>query len=106
MRTYLRGKVTLLFMVLGLLVAIPAVALADQLQDELTSTPATATITQNDSNGFTNDYYVKAIGGNPPVCDISATNKATFKINVPAGSGVVATPDTLTFEACGDPTTN
>jgi hypothetical protein len=31
MRTMLRGKVTLLFMMLGLLLAIPAVALADQL---------------------------------------------------------------------------
>jgi hypothetical protein len=29
MRTYLRGKVTLLFMMLGMLIAIPAVALAD-----------------------------------------------------------------------------
>ena len=31
MRTFLRGKVTLLFMVLGMLLAIPAVALADQI---------------------------------------------------------------------------
>jgi hypothetical protein len=105
MRTRLRSKVTLLFMTFGLLLAIPAVALAnDQLQDELTSTPATATITQNDPNGFTNDYYVKAIGGSPPSCDISASSPRTFQINVPAG--VVATPDTLTFDACGDANTN
>jgi hypothetical protein len=31
MRTYLRGKITLLFLMLGLLLAIPAVALADIL---------------------------------------------------------------------------
>ena len=33
MRTKLRGKVTLLFMTLGLLLAIPAVAFADNIQD-------------------------------------------------------------------------
>src|SRR5918994_505365 len=35
MRTFLRGKITLLFMLLGLLVAIPAIALADIIHDQV-----------------------------------------------------------------------
>src|SRR5215211_4235337 len=54
MRTYLRGKVTLLFMTLGLLLAIPAVALAAELvTSELdTATPDIVTVTQGGSTSF------------------------------------------------------
>ena len=48
MRTYLRGKVTLLFMMFGLLIAVPAVALAAELvTSELdTTTPNAVTVTK------------------------------------------------------------
>jgi len=46
MRTFLRGKVTLLFMMLGMLIALPAVALAAELvTSELdTTTPNAVTV--------------------------------------------------------------
>src|SRR5215208_8267444 len=54
MRTWLRGKVTLLFMMLGVLVAIPAVALAAELvTSELdTVTPNDVTVEQGGSTNF------------------------------------------------------
>jgi hypothetical protein len=54
MRTYLRGKVALLFMMLGMLLAIPAVALAAELvTSELdTTTPNAVTVTQGGSTSF------------------------------------------------------
>jgi hypothetical protein len=54
MRTYLRGKITLLFMMLGMLLAIPAVALAAELvTSELdTTTPNEVTVTQGGSTSF------------------------------------------------------
>jgi Bacterial Ig-like domain/Cadherin-like domain len=108
MRTRLRSKFTLLFIVCGVLVAVSAVvAMADQLRDELTAATPTATITQNDPNGFDNTYHLDATGQGPNVsgqCDVNATNPATFKINTPVG--VTATPNTLTFTQCGTATTN
>jgi len=54
MRTYLRGKVTLLFMTLGLLLAVPAVALAAELfTSELDAvTPNALTVEQGGSTNF------------------------------------------------------
>src|SRR5918995_3084576 len=46
MRTFLRGKATLLFMTLGLLIAIPAVALADII----TADPDPATVNVVEEN--------------------------------------------------------
>jgi hypothetical protein len=108
MRTKLRSKVTLLFVMCAVLIAVPAVAaIADQLRDELTTATPTATITQNDPNGFVNTYHLDDTGQGPNVdgqCDVNAANPATFQINTPVG--VTATPNTLTFTQCGTPTTN
>jgi hypothetical protein len=54
MRTFLRGKVTLLFMMLGMLIAIPAVALAAELvTSELdTVTPNAVTVEQGGTTNF------------------------------------------------------
>jgi hypothetical protein len=54
MRTFLRGKITLLFMMLGMLLAVPAVALAAELvTSELdTTTPNAVTVTQGGSTNF------------------------------------------------------
>jgi hypothetical protein len=63
MRTFLRGKVTLLFMVLGLLLAIPAVAYAAELvtNAEVDSTTVTSvTVTQGQTANF--DINVGATG--------------------------------------------
>jgi hypothetical protein len=110
MRTFLRGKVTLLFMMLGLLLAIPAIAYADNLIDSLdgnaTSDPsASQTIAAGDSTstGFTNDYWIVATGG----CDVgTASDTVTSTFSWPstgAGSlpaGVSVSTNSITFDEC------
>jgi hypothetical protein len=63
MRTFLRGKVTLLCMMLGLLLAIPAVALADEIRDDLNGANQTKTISTGGT--FTNTYWVRATNNDP-----------------------------------------
>jgi hypothetical protein len=64
MRTFLRGKFTLLFMMLGLLLAIPAVALADRLDADAdtlaTATPNANDRTANQQPGTTTTYDFSA----------------------------------------------
>src|SRR5215211_2768289 len=106
MRTMLRGKFTLLFMMLGLLLAVPAIALADDIRDGLdTTAQETQTITAGDSTstGFTNEYWIVANGAgtSPSGCDVLAAGDsitATFKVNTP--SEVSASVSSLTFDEC------
>src|SRR5215218_4370933 len=98
MRTMLRGKFTLLFMSLGLLLAIPAVALADiitadsdtvttapgvQLTKDLGTVAAGATVTPNP----TVDFYLNCNGNNH--LDNAQTDTITFssKTIVRTGGG-------------------
>lgn len=112
MRAKLRSKVTLLFMTFGLLLAIPAVALADEIKDGLdTAANQTQTITAGDSTstGFTNEYWIVANAASvdgvksPTGCDVGIVNDnvtATFQVNVP--DGVTASASSLTFDECKD----
>src|SRR5215218_10714870 len=88
MRTFLRGKITLLFMMLGLLLAIPAIALADNaVADGDGVTP----LTDNPTMAFGN------VG-----CNVASTNKALIAIsrNGAAGStNVFANGSTVTVTA-------
>jgi hypothetical protein len=101
MRTKLRGKISLLFMTFGLLLAIPAVALADNIVDELEGAATTKTITAGGS--FTNHYWIVAnsAAGSPSGCDVGVANDgktATFSIVTPPE--VTATPSSLEFDEC------
>jgi hypothetical protein len=103
MRTKLRSKISLLFVVCAVLLAIPAVALADNIVDDLEGAATTKTITAGDS--FANNYWVVAnsAAGSPSGCDVGVAddgNTATFSINTPAG--VTASPSSLTFDECKD----
>ena len=64
MRTFLRGKFTLLFMMFGLLLAIPAIALADRLDADAdtlaTATPNANDRTANQQPGTTQTYDFSA----------------------------------------------
>jgi hypothetical protein len=103
MRTKLRSKVTLLFMTCAVVLAIPAIALADNLQDTVTGGSPSKTIATGTANAWTNDYWVQATGSGPAGCDIGAA-PAKFKLNVPPG--VTADTTDLSFAACGTSTTN
>jgi hypothetical protein len=102
MRTALRSKLSLLFIVLALMVAIPAIAAyADTFQDSLNGGQTQQTITQNDETGVTVKYWVNAQG----TCDLDATHTATFQFGS-SPTGVTATPNSLTFDSCGSDTSN
>jgi hypothetical protein len=97
MRTKLRSKVTLLFMMLGMLLAIPAIAIADNVQNDVTAggndTITTATST-------TINYRITANNGDGQTgCNAADSSAATLNINAPAG--VTATPSSRTFTTCG-----
>jgi hypothetical protein len=113
MRTKLRSKVTLLFMMLGMLVAIPAIALADNIQDSIDTSQNKKSIATGTANTWTNNYFVQANGSGGPGCDIPTGGSATYKLNVPAGVTAVSPDGTnldgspkLVFTACGTATTN
>jgi hypothetical protein len=100
MRTKLRSKFTLLFMMLGLLLATPAVALADNIVDDVV-VGGNDTITAGSST--TINYWIVANNGDGQTgCNASDGSSATVTINKPAA--VSASAGSLTFSSCG--TTN
>ena len=113
MRTYLRSKVTLLFMTLGLLLAIPAVALADNIQDNVQDNVSSAL--QLTAGDATSDKTAEIrIVGNAAQQDPdqgcnfdTATESLTIKFNTPAGvtatalDGATANAGEMTFTLCG-----
>src|SRR5215218_5029002 len=109
MRTRLRSKITLLFVTLALMIAVPAIAaFADALTDDLqTAAQTQQSITQNDETGVTVKYWVADTGS--AGCDVSSLNPGKFSFGLgnsdPSG-GVTASPSTLTFTQCGNETSN
>ena len=101
MRTFLRGKVTLLFIVCAVVLAVPAIALADNIQNDVVA-GGTDTITTSTST--TINYQVKntsAGGSGFSGCDASDGSTLTLTINKPAA--VTASPGSLSFNACDVP---
>jgi hypothetical protein len=97
MRTKLRSKVTLLFMMLGMLLAIPAIAIADNVQNDVTA-GGNDTITTGGST--TINYRITANNGdNQTGCNAADSSAATLNVNAPAN--VTATPSSRTFTTCG-----
>jgi hypothetical protein len=81
MRTYLRGKITLLFMMLGLLIAIPAVALAAELvtAEVDVGTPATPNEISVEQGG-SKALPISLTATGPISCAITSTNPAQAKV--------------------------
>ncbi len=113
MRTKLRGKISLLFMTFGLLLAIPAVALADNIQDNVTDNVTSALqLTAGDANSKPT-AEVRVVGNNAQQdpdsgCNFdTATESLTIKFNTPTGvtatalDGATTTPGEMKFTGCG-----
>src|SRR5215208_1174858 len=85
MRTRLRGKATLLFMMLGLLLAIPAVALAADVinADLIDYTSQNANYTAGSANGVVTEYWVQA---DTDGCDPGDGGAVSFKLSVKSQS--------------------
>jgi hypothetical protein len=111
MRTKLRSKISLLFMTCALVLAVPAIALADLVGDSLNGVDATVaskSIVAGDSTSV--GYFIRNIntnnGDTQNQCNTADTSPATVTINPPAGSNVTATPGSLTFSGPCDVTQN
>jgi hypothetical protein len=113
MRTKLKGKVTLLFMVLGMLLAVPAVALADNVQNDVSLDILDTDDRVATGEDLTVGYRITANSGDGQAgCNVSDTTPATVTINKPSevnvdGPDTGTEPDnpaTLTFNSttgCG-----
>lgn len=110
MRTMLRGKVTLLFMMLGMLLAIPAIALADDVTNNLDGSVDTTlesmNLTVGGPNGTTTIYVEPTGTGNTPADGKSGCNltgSTTLTVSAASNDTDVATvsPSSTTLTGCG-----
>lgn len=106
MRTILRGKLTLLFMALALVLAIPAIALADNLKNDLASTASNVVNYTAGSSAVSVGYWIEeTASGGKPGCDAADGSAATVTLNVtkdgaPSSGVVNISPASQTFTAC------
>jgi hypothetical protein len=109
MRTMLRSKVTLLFMALGMLLAVPSVAYADLLADDINDVTVSAgskTIVAGDST--TVGYRIQVQGGGGGVTPFdgqggcNAADGSAANVTIITPPEVTATPGTLQFTSCTD----
>jgi hypothetical protein len=93
-------------MMLGMLLAVPAIALADDISNSLDpSVDAVAEempLTVGGANGTTTLYIVERNGDGKNGCNL--TGSTTFSASVSSSNTAVATvsPNSVTFNACGD----
>src|SRR5215211_729083 len=112
MRTKLRGKLPLLFVVCALLVAIPVVAaLADTVVNDVTVSTDNKTITKGKST--TVKYWIQVQGAGidgQGGCNASDSTPATVTIiappNVSVNGGSSGQPAQLTFTGCANAATD
>jgi hypothetical protein len=103
MRTFLRGKV-LLFMTFALVLAVPAIALADNFQNTLAaSETGTRTITTDGTTAGSTTVGYRVIGnsaaGDPQSgCNVTDGSALNVSFNV---ANVTASPSPLSFTSCG-----
>src|SRR5215212_5682194 len=102
MRTFLRSKVTLLFMTFGLLLAIPAIALADDIKNDLDATANVMALQAGGPTGSTQLTVLPQNGDGKNGCNL--TGSTTFSASVASSNTSVATVSrsSVTFNACGD----
>ncbi len=106
MRTFLRGKATLLFMTCAVLLAVPAIALADDISNNLDASVDAAAenmpLTVGGANGTTNLYVIPQNGDSKNGCNFGGTT-GTLQLAVSSSNPSVATvsPSSVTFSSCG-----
>jgi hypothetical protein len=117
MRTFLRGKVTPLFMMLGMLLAVPAIALADIVANDLdTTVDNTAEVMPlqvGGANGTTKLYVLNTnssgsgfgSGFSDPNNACNLAGASNLQLDVTSSNPSVATvsPASVTINDCGEP---
>src|SRR5688572_15356590 len=102
----LRSKFTLLFMTFALVLAIPAVALADDISNNLDASVDAAAevmpLTTGGANGTTQLYVTPRNGDGKNGCNL--TGSTTLGLSVSSSNTSVATvsPSSATFTSCSD----
>jgi hypothetical protein len=105
MRTWLRGKISLLFVVCAALLAIPVVALADDVSNNLDpSVDAVAEdmpLTVGGANGTTQLYIVERNGDGKNGCNLTGSTTASFSVSSSNTAVATVSPSSVTFDSCG-----
>ena len=96
MRTKLTSRLSLLFLALAMVLAYPAVALADNFKDDVVGDVTTGTRTITAGGSTTVNYHI--VGNGSEGCNVDSSNAATVTINKPAG--VSSDKNQLTFTNC------
>jgi hypothetical protein len=107
MRTKLRSKVTLLFMTFGLLLAIPAVALADNTQVNEVDVDGNAQDSVTKAPGDTGTLTVRLVGNRSPTgdinnCNVDSSNQATVSLTSSNTSKLTLASSSVSISACGN----
>jgi hypothetical protein len=107
MRTMLRSKVTLLFLALATVLAIPAIALADQVANNLDNSVdakvENMNLTAGGANGSAKFYVVGTTQGDT-INECSFKDGGDLQLNVASSNQNVATvnPSQVTISDCGE----
>jgi HYR domain len=104
MRTWMRSKVTLLSMTCAVLLAVPAIALADQVANSLDAsvdtTAETMALNEGGSNGTTTIYVNPANGDGKPGCNLQG-DSITVSLASSDTSIATVSPSSITLNGCG-----
>ena len=106
MRTKLRSKFTLLFMTCAALLAIPAIALADDISNNLDAdVDAVAEVMPlnvGGADGTTQLYVTPRNGDGKNGCNLTGSTTLTLAVSSSNPSVATVSPASVTFGACSD----
>src|SRR5688572_9590547 len=98
MRTYLRGKITLLFITCAVVLAIPAIALADNITNDITATAEVMALQVGATSGYTTTLSVIPQNGDGKNgCNLTGGTSAPFSVISSNPSVATVSPSSVTF---------
>jgi hypothetical protein len=106
MRTYLRGKITLLFIVCTVLLAVPAIALADDISNNLDASVDAAAevmpLTTGGADGTTQLFVTPRNGDGKNGCNLTGGTSLGLSVSSSNPSVATVSPSSVTFTSCSD----
>jgi hypothetical protein len=106
MRTYLRGKITLLFIVCAVLLAVPAIALADDISNNLDASVDAAAevmpLTTGGADGTTQLFVTPRNGDGKNGCNLTGGTSLGLSVSSSNPSVATVSPSSVTFTSCSD----
>jgi hypothetical protein len=106
MRTMLRGKITLLFIVCTVLLAVPAIALADDISNNLDASVDAAAevmpLTTGGADGTTQLFVTPRNGDGKNGCNLTGGTSLGLSVSSSNPSVATVSPSSVTFTSCSD----